>query len=134
MPKFRVETDQGTFEVETEESTGKPDAFQQAVNYKTGNALVDAPLGLVQGMAKGAASTGAGIGSVFRKVAGLPPLPEGTFAADTEAHGIAENIGKFGEQTAEFAIPGSAAAKATKGLGLLARMGTQGAVAGAVGA
>jgi hypothetical protein len=69
MAKYRIETDQGTFEVETEESTGKPDAFQQAVTYKTGSALVDAPLGLLQGAAKGAASTGVGIGSVFRKVA-----------------------------------------------------------------
>jgi hypothetical protein len=134
MAKYRIETDQGTFEVETEESTGKPDAFQQAVSYKTGSALVDAPLGLLQGAAKGAASTGVGIGSVFRKVAGLPPLPAETFAADTEAKGGWETAGKFGEQAAEFAIPGSAAAKATKGLGLLARMGTQGAVAGTVGA
>src|SRR3982750_581755 len=133
MARYRVETDQGTFEVETDESTAKPDAFQQAVNYKTGTVL-DAPLGLLQGAAKGAASTGVGIGSLFRKAAGLPPLPADTFKADTEAHGAAENIGKCVEQGAEFAIPGSGVAKATKGAGLLLRAGTQAATAGGIGA
>jgi hypothetical protein len=103
------------------------------VNYKTGTVL-DAPLGLVQGVAKGAASTGVGIGSLFRKAAGLAPLPADTFQADTEAHGAAENIGKFVEQGAEFAIPGSGVAKATKGAGLLLRAGTQAATAGGIGA
>jgi hypothetical protein len=112
---------------------GSQDAFQQAVNYKTGTVL-DAPLGLVQGVAKGAASTGVGIGSLFRKAAGMAPLPADTFQADTEAHGAAENIGKFVEQGAEFAIPGSGVAKATKGAGLLLRAGTQAATAGGIGA
>jgi hypothetical protein len=101
MARYKVETDQGTFEVETDESATKPDAFQQAVNYKTGTVL-DAPLGLVQGVAKGAASTGVGIGSLFRKAAGLAPLSADTFQADTEAHGAAENIGKFVEQGARI--------------------------------
>src|SRR3982751_4505953 len=118
MATYRVETDQGTFEVETDESPAKPDAFQQAVNYKTGNAVVDAPLGLLQGAAKNAAATGVGIGSAFRKAAGMAPLPADTFQADTEAHGAAENIGKFVEQGAECAIPGSGVTKAPKGTGL----------------
>src|SRR3982750_874678 len=113
---------------------GSQDAFQQAVNYKTGNAMVDAPLGLLQGAAKNAASTGVGIGALYRKATGQAPLPPETFQADTEKHGVAENVGGFLEGAAEFAIPGGAAAKATKGAGLLARMGTQAATAGAVGA
>src|SRR3982750_471265 len=133
MAKYQVVTDQGTFEVETDESTAKPDAFQQAVNYKTGTVL-DAPLGLLQGAAKGAASTGVGIGSLFRKAAGLPALPADTLPTDTDTHGGAENIGKFVEQGAEFAIPGSGVAKATKGAGLLLRAGTQAATAGGIGA
>src|SRR3982750_647944 len=134
MAKYRVETDQGTFEVETEESAAKPDAFQQAVSYKTGNAMVDAPLGLLQGAAKNTASTGVGIGALYRKATGQAPLPPETFQADTEKHGVAENVGGFLEGAAEFAIPGGAAARATKGLGWGARMLTQGATAGAVGA
>jgi len=134
MAKYRVETDQGTFEVETDESPAKPDAFQQAVNYKTGNAPADFALGLVQGAAKNAAATGVGIGSAFRKAAGMAPLPADTFQADTEKHGLAENIGGFIEGAAEFAIPGSAVAKATKGAGVAARMLAQGATAGGIGA
>lgn len=110
------------------------DAFEKAVNYHTGNSLIDAPLGLLQGAAKGAASTGVGIGAIARKVAGLPPLPADTFKADTEANGIGQGTGKFLEQSAEFAIPGGAVGKAAKGLGTVGRIIAQGATAGAVGA
>jgi hypothetical protein len=136
MPKYRVETDQGTFEVETEESPAKaqPDAFEKAVNYHTGNSLIDAPLGVLQGAAKGAASTGVGIGALARKVAGLPPLPADTYKADTETSGFAQGAGKFLEQAAEFAIPGSSVGKALKGAGLATRALGQAATAGAVGA
>src|SRR5437763_809690 len=136
MAKYRVETSGGTYEIETADAPAQPqqDAFEKAVNYHTGNSLIDAPLGVLQGAAKGAASTGVGIGAIARKVAGLPPLPADTFKADTEASGIGQGTGKFLEQAAEFAVPGGAVGKATKGLGLLARAGAQAGVAGAVGA
>src|SRR5206468_4745077 len=72
--------------------------------------------------------------ALARKVAGLPPLPADTYKADTETSGFAQGAGKFLEQAAEFAIPGSMVAKATKGLGLAARAGAQAATAGAIGA
>jgi hypothetical protein len=136
MAKYRVQTTGGTYEIETADAPAQaqPDAFEKAVNYHTGNNLIDAPLGLLQGAAKGAASTGVGIGAIARKVAGLPPLPADTFKADTEAAGIGQGTGKFLEQAAEFAVPGGAVGKATKGLGLLARAGAQAGVAGSVGA
>jgi hypothetical protein len=136
MATYRVQTEKGTYEIETADAPAKaqPDAFEKAVNYHTGNSLIDAPLGVLQGAAKGAASTGVGIGALARKVAGLPPLPADTYKADTEASGIGQVTGKFLEQAAEFAIPGSMVGKATKGLGLAARAGAQAATAGAVGA
>jgi hypothetical protein len=136
MAKYRVQTTGGTYEIETAEAPAQPqpDAFEKAVNYHTGNNLIDAPLGVLQGVAKGAASTGVGIGAIARKAVGLPPLPADTFKEDTEANGIGQGTGKFLEQAAEFAVPGGAVGKATKGLGLLARAGAQAGVAGAVGA
>jgi hypothetical protein len=136
MAKYRVQTDQGTYEIETAEgpAQAQPDVFEKAVNYHAGNNLIDAPLGLLQGAAKGAASTGVGIGAIARKVAGLPPLPADTFKADTEANGIGQGTGKFLEQAAEFAIPGGAVGKAAKGLGLAARAGAQAGTAGLIGA
>jgi hypothetical protein len=136
MAKYRVQTDQGTYEIETADAPAQaqPDVFEKAVNYHTGNNLIDAPLGLLQGAAKGAASTGVGIGAIARKVAGLPPLPADTFKADTEANGIGQGTGKFLEQAAEFAIPGGAVGKAAKGLGLAARAGAQAGTAGLIGA
>jgi hypothetical protein len=117
MAKYRVQTDQGTYEIETAEgpAQAQPDVFEKAVNYHAGNNLIDAPLGLLQGAAKGAASTGVGIGAIARKVAGLPPLPADTFKADTEANGIGQGTGKFLEQAAEFAVPGGAVGKPPKG-------------------
>jgi hypothetical protein len=136
MAKYRVETSGGTYEIETADAPAQaqPDVFEKAVNYHTGNNLIDAPLGLLQGAAKGAASTGVGIGAIARKVAGLPPLPADTFKADTEANGIGQGTGKFLEQAAEFAIPGGAVGKAAKGLGLAARAGAQAGTAGLIGA
>jgi DNA-binding protein H-NS len=112
----------------------QPDIFERAVNYHTGNSLIDAPLGIVQGFAKGGASTGAGIGALARKAAGLPPLPADTFKADTEASDNWQGVGKFVEQAAEFAVPGGAVSKATKGSGFLARAIPQAAVGAGVGA
>lgn len=137
MATYRVETSGGTYEIETADAPAQkqaPDAFEKAVNYHTGNSLIDAPLGVLQGAAKGAASTGVGIGALARKVAGLPPLPADTFKADTEANGIGQGTGKFLEQAAEFAIPGSAVGKTLKGAGLATRAIGQAATAGAVGA
>jgi hypothetical protein len=137
MATYRVQTEKGTYEIETADAPAQkqaPDVFEKAVNYHTGNSLIDAPLGVVQGFAKGAASTGVGIGAIARKVAGLPPLPADTYKADTEASGTGQGTGKFLEQAAEFAIPGSSVGKALKGAGLATRALGQAATAGAIGA
>jgi hypothetical protein len=126
MATYRVQTEKGTYEIETADAPAKaqPDVFEKAVNYHTGNSLIDAPLGVLQGAAKGAASTGVGIGALARKVAGLPPLPAETYKADTEASGIGQGTGKFLEQAAEFAIPGSSVGKATQ-RGRISNTGTR---------
>lgn len=112
----------------------QPDIFEQAVNYHTGNDWIDAPLGLVQGAAKGIASTGVGIGALARKAVGLPPLPEHTFDADTNPDGIGQGTGKFLEQAAEYAVPASEVGTALKGASLGARALGQAAVGAGVSA
>jgi hypothetical protein len=124
----------GSYDDFTDVAPKQQDVFEKAVNYQTGNALVDTPLGVLQGMAKGAASTGVGIGALYRKATGQSPLPADTFAADTTPSGPGQGTGKFIEQTAEFVAPAGLVGKATKGLGLLARAGGQAAVGAGVSA
>jgi hypothetical protein len=124
----------GSYDDFTDTAPKQQDVFEKAVNYQTGNALVDTPLGVLQGMAKGAASTGVGIGALYRKATGQTPLPADTFASDTTPGGPGQGTGKFIEQAAEFAIPAGMVGKATKGLGLLARAGGQAAVGAGVSA
>jgi hypothetical protein len=103
----------------------QPDVFEKLVNYHTGNNYIDAPMGVLQGAAKGAASTGVGIASIARKLAGLPPLPDDTYKLDTVPEGIGQGTGKFLEQAAEFGIPAAKVGAAVKGAGFLTRAGAQ---------
>lgn len=95
------------------------------------------------GIAKGALSTIKGIGQLGEMI--LPPAPAfGSVYSDEatkgklldeknlEAQGTMEKIGKFGEQVAEFAIPASKIAKATKTLPFLAKTATRALGSGAV--
>jgi hypothetical protein len=132
----------------TLDASEKPDLFDRAVNYHTGNALIDAPLGLVQGAAKGAMSTIQKGGEAVEKLVpgvkaadeaydrltGTKPPSPALVQHATEAEGIGQGTGKFLEQAAEFAVPAADAAKAVKGAGLLARTAAQAGVGAGVSA
>lgn len=134
MATYRVQTSGGTYEIETADAPAQPQqgAYAKELNYKTGNALVDAPLGLAQGAIKGIDSTATAVGSGLRRLAGLPPVS--VPKEELEAQNNWQGVGKFAEQTAEFAVPGSMVGKAAKGASLGLRAVAQGATAGAVGA
>jgi hypothetical protein len=110
------------------------DIFQKAVNYRTGNNWIDAPMGVLQGAAKGAAGIGEDIGAATRWALGKPQATQEQKDLDTKANGIGQGTGKFLEQAAEYALPATEAAKLTKGAGLLVRAGAQSAVGAGVSA
>lgn len=134
MATYRVQTSGGVYEIETADAPAQPQqgTYAKELNYKTGNALVDAPLGLAQGAIKGIDSTATAVGSGLRRLAGLPPVP--VPKEELEAQNNWQGVGKFAEQAAEFAVPGSMVGKAAKGASLGLRAVAQGATAGAVGA
>lgn len=101
-----------------------PDAIEKAVNYRTGNGLVDIPLSVVQGAAKGVLSTAITGGSVLRKALGMPQIDPDDVRHLTQADGLGQGAGKTVEQIAEFAVPGAAASRALKGASLVAKTGT----------
>lgn len=91
------------------------------------------------GIAKGALSTAQGLGQLTLKgvkaITGKDYGTKETFFQDPntlKAQGTAEKIGKFGEQVAEFALPGGAVSKATKALPFIARTGAKALTSGAV--
>jgi polyhydroxyalkanoate synthesis regulator phasin len=121
--------------------TNQPDAVQRALNYHTGNNWIDAPMGALQGVGKSVMDAGIGVGSLLSKIPGMGPLTMGDHALTqededklTRPNGIGQGTGKFLGDLAQYAIPAGEAAKATKGLGILARMATQGVVGGGVSA
>ena len=118
------------------QTVGAPqqDAFQKAVNYRTGNNLIDAPMGVVQGIVKGMAGLGEDIGAASRFVMGKPQASPQQVDLDTKPNGVGQGTGKFLEQTAEYALPAGEVAKATKGASLLVRAGAQAGVGAAVSA
>lgn len=111
---------------------------------------------LLEGAASGAASTMFHAGDLLRRgemgiahALGVDPqkIPQGVrdfFGLDrvidrpevqqaiTAPATPAGQIGRFGEQAAEYALPGGVASKATKGLGLIPRVLAQGATAAGV--
>ena len=97
--------------------------------------------GFATGLLKSAAKTGLGIAKGFQKTFPLigvgpfgikgKPTPETEQAL--EAKTTAEKTGKFVGDVAQFAIPGTKVAKATKALSVIPRIGTRAAVSGAVG-
>ena len=100
------------------QTPSQPDAFQQAVNYHTGNDWIDAPMGVLQGAAKGVAGIGETIGAGTRYLMGKPQASQQEQDLDTKASGIGQGTGKFLEQTAEYALPAGEVAKGLKGAGL----------------
>lgn len=96
------------------------------------------PVDFAEGVLSGAASTVFNGGDLIRRAIGMkrvidnPEVKQAMTAPDS----IPGQAGKFVEQGAEFAIPGSVAAKAGKvaKLGVLARAGIEGATAAGVAA
>ncbi len=107
--------------------------------------------GFGKGIAKGLAGTTLGLGGLAGKAAtGIGKLIPGEDPFErfggkvekgfqalqplAEARGKAEKAGKFVEEVAEFAVPGTKVAKLTKSAGLLPKIAKRAAVSGAVGA
>jgi len=108
-----------------------------------GKAAVDAAEGAAAGLATSAVSATRvadflGGGPLVRKLTGLtdpmddPQAQKIIKRATTAPDNFAGKAGKFGEQAAEFLVPGTAAGKAVKGLPLAARVLGEGATAGAM--
>lgn len=98
--------------------------------------------GFSVGVGKGVLSTVQGLGQLGLRGAELISGKskgslgsQETFFEDKnalKAQGTAEKIGKFGEQVAEFAIPGSKVAKATQGMSFIPRIASRAATSGAI--
>ncbi len=87
------------------------------------------------GAGKGIESTVHEGGQMLRNAfPSLNKLPSVSYTRPEPPTNAAQQVGKTGEQLAEYAIPASGVAGATKGAGLLARMGAQAATAGTVSA
>jgi hypothetical protein len=105
------------------------------------NNYIPNPIGILQGIGKGAISTGTNIagiaGSVINALGGNVDWDLKNLSANnselTETHGLSQGIGKFAEQTGELLLPAGEVAKAAKAVPLLGRMALQAFVGGAVG-
>jgi hypothetical protein len=118
-----------------------------ALNYRSGNKLIDAPLGVLQGAAKAAiehvhnASTMIdqipevkALNDAYFKAIGQNPASSQDYGNLTQAQGVGQGTGKFLEGAAEYAA-GSGGAKAlTTGASLIPRMIGQAAAGGGVAA
>jgi hypothetical protein len=104
-----------------------------AFDYNPVKAAVD----LTEGAWSGAASTAFNSGNLVRSAIGKKPVsaedPVWKSALRTPPS-IPGQIGKYGEQAAEFAIPLSGVAKAAKALRLAGRMAAEGAASGGIAA
>jgi hypothetical protein len=116
-------------------TSGQPqDTLQKALDYKTGSTLIDAPLGLLQGAARGLISTGIRGGSIIRNATGQPQIdPDYANSLETPTR-TSQSLGKFGEQTAEFIAPSNALGKTLTGAPLAIRMLGQAGVGAGVSA
>lgn len=108
------------------------DPLESALNYRTGDKLIDAPLGVLQGVGKGLMSTVTGINELANKTGSGAQLDPAYVQSLTQPNGIGQGTGKFLEQAAEFAVPDAAVGDALKGAGLIARLGARGATAASV--
>jgi len=91
------------------------------------------------GLAKGALQTAQGLGQLGLKgvkaLTGKDYGTKETFLKDPnalKAQGTAEKLGKFTEQVAEFAVPGSKVGKLTQGTNILTKTASRAATSGAV--
>src|SRR5690606_16980324 len=100
---------------------------------------------IATGVGKGIGQTVTGIGTLTSSVLknlpgkvgkffeGGQSLGKETLQGETfKPQGTAEKIGKFGEQVAEFAVPGSKVSKLTQGSKFLPKVGARAVTSGAV--
>lgn len=90
--------------------------------------------GLLQGAGKGLMTTGLGGVNLVQRLMGNPQIDTPETRAVTEAQGVPQHIGKFGEQAAEFALPAGAAGRVLKTAPVMARMAAQGGIGTGVSA
>src|SRR4051812_19385191 len=115
MPTYEITTDKGTYRIETADASEKPKQAASPLDYRTGNDLVDAPLGVVQGALKGLGQTTYNIASAVHRIPGVGAAADRIDAAMGmqaptqeqaqqmfEPRGVGQGTGKFLEQTAEF--------------------------------
>ena len=128
-------------------SAPAPDILERALNYRTGNDLIDAPMGVMQGAAKGAIQTvhngGALLAKIpllksaddaYAKATGATIPTEQQWQQGTTARGVGQGTGKFLEQAAEFAVPAARVSGALRSAGLTARVLGQAGVGAGVSA
>lgn len=109
---------------------GSQDPFQRLLNRPT-----NAPLAVLQGAGKGVASTGYGLLDLANKVVPHPIETDPEYRRSlTEPSGLAQTVGKFGEQAAEFALPEKGAAALLEKAPALLRIGGKGLVGAGVAA
>jgi len=125
---------------------GGDELLNKALNYHTGNNLVDAPMGFVQGAAKGLISTIHNGGTMLEKISALKDLDNAynkalgrtDSSADwdnlTKPNGIGQGTGKFAEQTAEYMAPAGGVSKALKASPIAAKILAQAATGAGVSA
>lgn len=127
------------------QENAEPDVLEKALNYHTGNTLIDAPLGVAQGAAKGLLQTVNNGAQLVRKIPGMQAADDAYFrltggkpmtpeqeAASTAANGIGQGTGKFIEQGLEYARGAGLVSGALKGAPLAARIAGQAALGAGV--
>jgi len=135
---------------QTQQPSGQqhPDILEQALNYKSDvHPGLNLPLGILQGAIKGGIGTVNTLGDALGKVPGLKQLNQGYWSLmgrqapnqqqeeqQTTPIGVGQGTGKFLEQAAELAVPAGLVGDATKGAGLLARLGAQAATGAGISA
>lgn len=145
MAKYRIETEKGTYEIETADAAPQTQPQSSPLDYRTGNSLVDAPLGVIQGALKGLGQSTYNLASAAHRIPGVGAVSDRIDAAMGasaptpeqaqqmfEPRGVGQGTGKFLEQTAEFALPASKVGAAVKGAGLLTRAAAQGVLGAGV--
>jgi len=125
---------------QVEEETPKGETGLKGVATGFGKGI----LSTVKGAGQLGEKIGGGILGGVEKLTGLPVKPEDSVYSDEATKDTilseenltpqttAEKIGKFGEQVAEFAIPATKLANASKGLGLAKTIGTRALTSGTV--
>lgn len=115
-------------------SAEAPKHWSDSLNLS--NPVARGAVDFAEGAASGLANTVFQGGDLIRRATGMervinnPDVQQAITAPDS----MAGKAGKFVEQAAEFAVPGAAAAKATKAASLLGKMAAQAVVGGGVAA